>query len=91
MKSAFEKAMERLERESGPTKKLNDEQKARMAEIDRKIDAQVASRRLALDGDLGRAANAEEYSRAQAEFASDLADLESRREREKESIWSEAS
>ena len=46
MKSAYEKAMERLEAERGAVRKLSDEQKVRIAEIDRKFDALVAEKTL---------------------------------------------
>ena len=41
MKSAFELAMSRLEKES-PTQKLTDEQKAKLAEVDSEINAKIA-------------------------------------------------
>lgn len=90
MKTAYEKAMERLERESGPTAKLTDEQKARVAELDRKYDAQVAEKRLAFEDRLAHASSPAESDRIQAELASELADIENRRQQDKEAIWREA-
>ena len=42
MKSAYELAMERLEKEKGPAKKLNDDQRAEIAEIENKYEADAA-------------------------------------------------
>jgi hypothetical protein len=89
MKSAYEKAMERLERESGPIRKLTDEQRAKIAEIDRKYDAQIAEQKLAFEGRLLNTSSPGEHDLMQTELANLLADIESRRERDKESVWGE--
>ena len=49
MKSAYELAMERLE-QSAPQKKLTDEQKAQIAEIESKFKAKIAEREVFLQG-----------------------------------------
>ena len=49
MKSAFELAMSRLEKES-PTQKLTDEQKRKLAEVDNEIKAKIAEKKLFLEG-----------------------------------------
>ena len=51
MKSAYELAMERLEKESGPSKKLTDEQKASIADIEElnTIKAELADKMTALE------------------------------------------
>jgi len=90
MKSAYELAMERLERESGPTKKLTDEQKTQIAEIEKRYEAKMAEHRLASEAKLRGAANAEEYEKAQAELAQGLADLEAKRDDEKNAVWNSA-
>ena len=41
MKTAYELAMERMEKESGATKKLTNEQRARIATIEKKYDLYV--------------------------------------------------
>jgi len=87
MKSAYELAMERLEKESGPTRKLTDEQKAQVAEIDRLYDAKAAEAKITYEQKIASAANPEELERIQAELASTLTSLEERREREKNAIW----
>ena len=51
MKSAYELAMERLEK-SAPTQKLNDEQKARIAEINSVYGAKIAERETFLQGEI---------------------------------------
>lgn len=90
MKSSYEKAMERLERESGPTVKLNDEQRRRIAEIDRKYDALVAEHKLSAQSKAATVGTALEYEQVQSALASELAGLETRREKEKAVIWNEA-
>ncbi|GMU93222.1 MAG: hypothetical protein AMXMBFR4_22800 [Candidatus Hydrogenedentota bacterium] len=90
MKSAFEIAMERLEKESGPGRKLSDAQKAEIAEIDRRFDASVAEEKLTFDTKMAKAQSFEEMETLRAELAKALADLETRRERAKEAVWNEA-
>lgn len=90
MKSAFEIAMERLEKESGPGRKLSDAQKAEIAEIDKRFDANAAEEKLAFDAKLAKAASFEEVETLRAELAKTLADIETRRERAKEAVWNEA-
>lgn len=90
MKSAYEKAMERLERESGPTARLTDEQKARISDLDKRYDAMVAEKRLAYEDRLVTASSPAESDRIQAELASELADIEARRQQEREAVWSQA-
>ena len=51
MKSAYELAMERLEKKE-PTKKLNDEQKTRIAEINSLYGSKIAERETFLQGEL---------------------------------------
>lgn len=68
MKSAYELAMERLEKQS-PTSKLTEEQKAKIAEIDSTFKAKIAEREVFLkdqitkaqmSGDLGEIAALED-------------------------------
>jgi hypothetical protein len=51
MKSAYELAMERLEKKE-PTKKLNEEQKARIAEINSLYGSKIAERETFLQGEI---------------------------------------
>lgn len=86
MKSAYERAMERLEQESGPLKKLSDEQRQAIAEIDKKFDAKIAEQRLHYEGRIAGAAP-DERQALMEELSTTLAGLESKREKEKEEIW----
>ncbi len=90
MKSAYEKALERLERESGPTRTLTEQQKARIADIDRRCDAQIAEQKIAYESKILNASTPAELNEIRAELANQLAAIESRREKEKESVWNEA-
>jgi len=54
MKSAYELAMERLEK-SAPTVTLSDEQKAQIAEIDSSYKAKIAEKELFLQGKIREA------------------------------------
>ena len=89
MKSAYDKAMERMEAESGPAKKLSDEDKERIAEIDQRIDAKIAELKLACDTKLATAPY-EEAQTLQTELASEIAAAEQQREDEKGTIWNSA-
>ena len=60
MKSAFELAMERLEKES-PTQELTDEQKAKLAELSRVYEAKIADRVVFLNGEMEKAEAAGEF------------------------------
>lgn len=91
MKSAYEIAMERLAKESGPVRSLTDAQRARIADINATYDAKAAEVRLQYDTKLNAIATADEAHLLQAQLADELASLESRREREKEAVWNEAS
>jgi hypothetical protein len=53
MKSAYELAMERLER-SAPTRQLSAEQKSAIAEIDSTYRAKIAERELFLKGEIAK-------------------------------------
>jgi hypothetical protein len=88
MKSAFELAMSRLEKES-PTQKLTDEQKSKLAEIDVEINAKIAERKLLLDDELRKAAgNPEAEAELRKQLSAEIARLEDKREREKEKVRS---
>lgn len=87
MKSAYELAMERLEKTSGPTRKLSKEQKARIAEIDKTYEAKVAEVKLAYNPRMLSAASVEELDNLKKDLADTLTALEERREKEKEAVW----
>jgi hypothetical protein len=86
MKSAFELAMSRLEKES-PTQKLSDDQKLRLAEIDTEITAKIAERKVFLESEIVKAAGdpaSEEQLRKQ--LAMEIARLEEKRENKKKKV-----
>jgi len=89
MKSAYELAMERLEKESGPARKLSEAQKAAIADIDKRFDAKAAERRLQFDS-AKATAPPPEWSALQAALAEDLASIEEKRQRAKDGVWGEA-
>ena len=60
MKSAFELAMERLEKES-QTQELTDEQKAKLAELSKVYEAKIADREVFLNGEMEKAEAAGEF------------------------------
>lgn len=90
MKSAYELAMERLEK-SEPQKKLSDEQKAEIAAIDDRFKAKIAEREVFL-GDLivkaQTSGNFHEVPELETQKAREIASLREECEREKEKIRS---
>ena len=87
MKTAYELAMERLEAESGPTRKLTDEEKAALADIDRKYDAEIAALRIDFDTKIATAASRDAWQQLKEELAREIAKVEDRRSRDKDAIW----
>lgn len=90
MKSAYELAMERLNQTSGPERKLTDEQKAALAELDRKYDARLAEVRMNGASRLKSAASYEELQTMQEQHALEIRSIEEKRDREKEAVWKQA-
>ena len=89
MKTAYELAMERLEAESGPTRRLSDEEKQTLADIDSKYDSQIANVRIQYDAKISAATNHEELAAVRTEMAQEIANLEERREQAKDAVWGE--
>ncbi|HEY3602431.1 MAG TPA: hypothetical protein VGK72_10785 [Chthoniobacterales bacterium] len=90
MKSAYELAMERLEK-SAPTIKLNDEQKAQIAEIESTFKARIAEKELFLRGKIREAqqsGNFEEVEQLEKQLAAELRRLQSDCEEKKEKLRS---
>lgn len=90
MKSAYELAMERLNKTS-PTIKLTAEQKKQLAELDSKYAAKIAEREIALKSEIDRAAEAgdeEKMQQIQRQLSDDRkklqAELEDRKNRVRE-------
>ena len=88
MKSAYELAMERLEK-SAPTIKLTDEQKVQMAEIDSQYKARTAEKELFLQGKIREAqmsGNYGEVEELEKQLATELRRLQSDCEEKKEKL-----
>jgi hypothetical protein len=86
MKSAVELAMSRLNKDA-PIRKLTDEQKQRIAEIDSEITAKIAEKKVFLDGEIAKSAGdslAQDELRRQ--LAGEIARLEEKREEKKEKV-----
>lgn len=90
MKSAYELAMERLAKESGPSKTLSNEQKAAIQEIEKKYEARIAETRLQFDARVNSAQSAAELEQVRAEMAAALHALEEKRDGEKDAVWNNA-
>jgi hypothetical protein len=88
MKSAYELAMERLQQQS-PTQKLNEDQKAKIAELDSVYKAKKAERELFLRGEIAKAQSKGELVDAdelQQQLARELRRLDDDLEEKKEKL-----
>ncbi len=88
MKTAYELAMERLNKTS-PTVKLTDEQKRELAELDSKYAAKVAERELLLQRELAEATQKgdfEQVEKLEKQLASDRRTLRAELEEKKDAI-----
>ena len=88
MKSAYELAMERLEKQS-PTEKVTDEQKHEIAEIDSTYKARIAEKELFLTGELAKArmaAQPDEVEKLQRQLVSEVRRLNEDCEAKKEKV-----
>jgi hypothetical protein len=86
MKSAFELAMSRLEKES-PTQTLTEEQKRQLAEVDAEITAKIAEKKVFLEGEIKKAArDADSESQLRRQLAMEISRLEEKREDKKKRI-----
>ena len=85
MKSAYELAMERLEKKA-PTVSLTDEQKAQIAEVDSTFKARMAERELFLKGEITKAqltGNSEELESLQKQLVQEVRRLQEEGEAKK--------
>lgn len=90
MKSAYELAMERLEKASGPSKKLSDAQREEIAGIEKVYEAKLAEVRLDFDQKMDSAESMAQLEELRAQLAQKIADLEQERDKKKETIWEQA-
>lgn len=89
MKSAFELAMSRLEKQA-PTQKLSEEMKAQLAEIDSEINAKIAEKKVFLEGEIAKAAgDSLGQDELRRQLASEIARLEEKREDKKAKVRGE--
>ena len=88
MKSAYELAMERLNK-SSPTAKLTDQQKKEIAELESKYKAKIAERELFIEGERIKATDkgdAEAVEQLEKQLVSDRKSLQSELEEKKEKV-----
>lgn len=88
MKSAYELAMERLQK-SAPTVALSDEQKTQLADIESQFKAKIAERELFLTGEIAKARASGELGEAETlekQLATDLQRLREDCEAKKEKL-----
>lgn len=92
MKSAYELAMERLEK-AAPTVQLTDDQKAQIAEIDSTYRARIAERELFLKGKIeeaGLSGTFKEFEELQKQLATEIRRLQQDCEEKKEKVRANA-
>lgn len=88
MKSAYELAMERLNKEN-PMTQLTEEQKAKLRDLDTKYAAKVAEKEIFLKGEMNKALKAgdmEAYVSLKRQTAVDRKALETERDEKKERV-----
>lgn len=89
MKSAYERAMERLAEDS-PSRQLSDEEKTEIAGIDNRAEARLAEIRITY-GDKMAVVNPMDAQELQQEMASEIARAEEQRDAAKDEIWNRES
>jgi hypothetical protein len=88
MKSAYELAMERLNKVS-PTVKLREEQKKQLAELESQCAAKIAERELFLKGEMAKAidkGDAEAFDQLEKQLVSDRKSLRAEFDEKKEKV-----
>jgi hypothetical protein len=89
MKSAYELAMERLDKSSPKEKPLTPQKKARLAEVDQLFKGKLAEREIFLKQQLNQAyaeQKADEIEKIQTQLVHERSRLEEEREAEKEKV-----
>ncbi|MEC7882942.1 MAG: hypothetical protein VYB35_08550 [Verrucomicrobiota bacterium] len=90
MKSAYELAMERLEKES-PTQELTDNQKTQLSELSKVYEAKIADKELFLNREIAKAEEAGEFELIEQlakQLVSDRIALEDELEKKKNEVRS---
>jgi stress response protein YsnF len=88
MKSAYELAMERLQKQA-PAARLTDEQKAKLADLDTVYKAKRAEREVFLRGEIAKAqaqGDGQAYEELQQQLSRDLRRLDEELEAKKEKV-----
>lgn len=88
MKSAYELAMERLNKVA-PSVKLSDEQKARLADLDAQCKAKIADREILIRGQIEKAIDKgedEEVERLQKQLVSDRQTIQAEFDEQREAV-----
>ena len=88
MKSAYELAMERLNK-TAPTKKLTDAQKKELAEIDSQYAAKIAEREIFVKGEIAKAVDKGDFEAVQQlekQLVSNRKSLEAEKEEKKDKV-----
>jgi hypothetical protein len=88
MKSSYELAMERLNK-NAPVSKVTAAQKKQLAELDSKYTAKIAEREIALKDEIGKAAAANDFEKAEKlreQFVVERKKLHAELEEKKEQI-----
>lgn len=89
MKSAYELAMERLEKSDPEHKSITDEQREQLASIDKKYEAKIAEREIFLQGKLKKAQaarDAEEIEQLKRQIQDERKIMEEEKEAAKEKV-----
>ena len=87
MKSAYELAMERLEKESPSGPPLSEEQKGEIADIDNRYQAKIAERKILYEQEQKQAiGDYEAIQKAEELYLRDLRRLESERDEKKSEV-----
>ena len=93
MKSAYELAMERLQKDE-PSVEVSDEQRAKLAELDALYQSKIAEKEIFIQGQLSKAVeagDAEAMVSLERQLAVDRTSLQAELEAKKESVRSQAS
>lgn len=88
MKSAYELAMERLNK-TAPVAKLSEDKKRQLAELDSEYKARIADREIFIKGEMGKAAAKGDYEalgQLEKQLASDRKSLTAELEEKKDKI-----
>ncbi|GHC09305.1 hypothetical protein [Cerasicoccus arenae] len=88
MKSAYELAMERLQKESPSSGPVTEDLKKQLAEIDRVYDAKIAEREVYLSSARNKSRDPEERQKLEQELVDERKKINAEREAKKDKIRS---